>query len=167
MKLMLGFESFPYPARYSAGSPLTASVKKRKPKILSRAQQSYGQGKTTSDIANELETKYGIVEAFYELEEDNIIEMLEDAFGEDIEEVMTMEEPKTGIATEETDKIEKRFRTRLNREELHTRGNVPTLAAQRGISHLRQHPYAKGATSRPSFVDTGLYQRSFRAWVEN
>jgi hypothetical protein len=134
---------------------------------MSRPQQAYGQGKTTREVAEELETKYGIVEKFWELEEDNIVEMLEDAFSEDIEDIMLMHTPsKAELPSKETNKIEARFRTRLGREELHSRGNVPTLAALRGISHLRQHPYAKGNPRRPSFIDTGLYQRSFRAWVE-
>jgi hypothetical protein len=168
MKLHLGFEDHPYETRYKESSPLTRTVKKGRPKVLSRPQQAYGQGKTTAEVAAELETKYGIVEKFYELEEDNIIEMVEEAFGEDIEEVMMMEQPsKTGISVKETDKIEASFRAMLQREELHSRGNVPTLAALRGVSHLKRQPYAKSNPRRPSFIDTGMYQRSFAAWVED
>jgi hypothetical protein len=168
MKLHLGFEDHAYETRYEESSPLTKTAKSRRSKTMSPAQKAYGQGKTTREVAEELETQYGIVEKFYELEADNIVEMLEETLGESIERIMTMEQPpKTGgIPVKETDKIEAKFRARLKREELHSGGTVPTLAAIRGVSHLRKHPYAKSNPRRPSFIDTGMYQRSFRAWVE-
>jgi hypothetical protein len=39
------------------------------------------------------------------------------------------------------------------------------LAALHGVSHRFKHPYARRAR-RPSFIDTGLYQNSFAAWVD-
>lgn len=169
MKLVLGFESYPYSARYNAESPLTATVKKRRPKVLSRAQEGYGAGKTSGQVAQELEEKYKIVETFYELEEDFIVELIEEQAAMDIEQVMTMAEPSadSGVSFEETDKIEKRFKQNLTSKRYDGLiPGVPTLASLRGVSHLRQHPYAKGNPIRPSFFDTGLYASSFRAWVE-
>jgi hypothetical protein len=55
------------------------------------------------------------------------------------------------------------FRTYLDREE----HGIKTLAARRGVSHLLPHPYSKNNPPRPSFIDTGLYRKSFRAWVED
>jgi hypothetical protein len=43
---------------------------------------------------------------------------------------------------------------------------VPTKAALKGINHRLRHPYRKSNPRRPSFVDTGLYVASFRAWME-
>jgi hypothetical protein len=71
------------------------------------------------------------------------------------------------VSVKETDKIEAKFRQNLSSRKYDgVIPGVPTTAAQRGISHLQQRPYAK-RSSRPSFVDTGMYQRSFRAWVED
>lgn len=167
MKLNLGFEANPYAGRYSASSPLTTTTKKRAPKVLSRPQQAYGQGKTTKEVAEELEAKYSIVETFYELEEDSITDLLEDAFADDIEEIMIGGTPtKTGISDKATDKIEQKFRRNLaNQRYDGVISGVPTIASLRGVSHLKQHPYAQRSL-RPSFIDTGLYQRSFRVWIE-
>lgn len=45
---------------------------------------------------------------------------------------------------------------------------VRTVRRQRGaVNHRLKHPYAKDNPPRPSFRDTGLYQASFRAWVED
>jgi hypothetical protein len=169
LKLHFGFEDHPYHARYGPSSPLTQAVKRRTPKVMTRPQQAYGEGKTTVEVANELESRYHIVETFWEMEEDKFIEVLEDAFADDIEEVMQMGQiPKTGgISDKETDKIEARFRNYLTNKRFDgVIAGVPTLAAQRGVSHLKQHPYAKRGP-RPSFIDTGMYMRSFRAWVED
>lgn len=168
MKLVFGFDSFSYPARYGAKSPLTASVKKRKPKSgLSPSQKAYGQGKTTLQVAKELEDKYGIVETFADMNHDYFTGLFEDIFLDQFEEVVAMKKPsKTGITNKQTDKIEAKFRESLSKQKYDgVIPGVPTLASLRGVSHLRQHPYAKSAP-RPSFIDTGMYQRSFRAWIE-
>jgi hypothetical protein len=171
MNLQLGFESHPYSARYSASSPLTASVKSRGGRRMSLAQQMYGQGKNSGQVALELETKYQIVETFYKMEEDNlIIPLLADEYRAALD--LEMELAGSGLppihimTTKGIDKIETRFRRNLSgrRYDGIIRG-VPTLSAQRGISHLRRNPAASRG-SRPSFIDTGLYQRSFKAWEE-
>jgi len=62
--------------------------------------------------------------------------------------------------------LEPRFRRSLSSKRFDglIRG-VPTRAAMKGVSHLRQDPYAQ-RPPRPSFIDTSLYQRSFKAWTE-
>jgi hypothetical protein len=134
---------------------------------MSKPQEAYGQGKTTREVAAELETKYKIVETFYEMEEDYIVSLIEDSIGADLEKVALMNKPsKKGFSDADTDKIEKRFRQSLSSQAYDGMiPGVPTLASIRGVSHLRKHPYAQRG-SRPSFIDTGLYSRSFRAWVE-
>ncbi len=168
LKLVLGFDDTPYADRYSEKSPLTATVKKRRPKVMSKPQEAYGEGKSAREVAKELEDKYKIVETFYDMEEDFIVSLIEDVMADEIEEIMTMGVPsKKGISSSDTDKIEKKFRQSLTSQAYDgVIPGVPTLASQRGVSHLRQHPYA-GRGSRPSFVDTGLYMRSFKAWVED
>lgn len=168
MKLHLGFENYPYAGRYETASPLTKSAKSRRPRVLSRSQQNYGQGKTTLEVANELESRYHIVETFWEMVEDEFVDQLEESFADDIEEVIAMGgTSRTGISDRDTDRLEAKFRQYLQSRKFDgVIPGVPTTAALRGVSHLRQHPYAK-RPPRPSFIDTGMYQRSFRVWVED
>jgi hypothetical protein len=170
MKLMLGFESFPYTARYTANSPLPSLLKSRQPKTPTRTHTAYGAGKTTGQVAKDLEERYKIVEEFWKFEEDNFVELLEETFAEDLEEVMQKKLTKRtrGISVKETDLIEQKFRQNLSSRRYDgVISGVPTLAAQRGVSHMRAQPYSRKNPPRASFIDTGMYQRSFRAWVEN
>jgi hypothetical protein len=134
---------------------------------MTRSQAAYGEGKTTSEVAKELEAKYGIVDMFYSMEEDTIVNLLEDVFGQELENVLLMQEhSKEVVTTKETNKIEEKFRRALSSRKFDgVISGVPTTAAQRGVSHLYKKPYARRA-ERPSFIDTGMYQRSFRAWIE-
>jgi len=142
MKLQLGFNSIPY-------SGQTTARQRRSGKGF------YGQGKNTQQVANELEIRYNLVETFYNMEEDNIIDILEDAFAEDIDEILTMGKPsRKGISDRETKKIEAIFREKLDRHEYDgVISGVPTKASQR--------------EGRPSFVKTGLYRKAFTVWVED
>jgi len=142
MKLMLGFESLSY-------SSLATPRQRRSGKKI------YGGGTNTQEVANRLERGYSIVETFYDMEEDNIVDIIEDAFLEDIEEVMTMGKPsKKGISDRETKKIEAMFREKLDQHAYDgVISGVPTEASIRD--------------SRPSFVSSGLYRKSFRVWVED
>ena len=71
----------------------------------------------------------------------------------------------TGTATS---KIEDRFKQMLSMRELDAIGypGIPTAAAQAGVSHRFKSGFNKNKAPRPSFVDTGLFSSSFRAWVE-
>lgn len=170
MKLQFGFDDHAYTARYSLSSPLTATVKKRGGRRLSPVQQAYGQGKSVGQVALELERKYKIVETFYYIEEDNlIIPMLAEGYRDALEMEMKTQ-GTTGtfkiLRTGDSNKLETRFRRNLSgRRYDGIIPNVPTRTAQRGISHLRRNPAASQG-SRPSFIDTGLYQRSFKVWEE-
>jgi hypothetical protein len=168
---MLGFESFPYTARYTANSPLPSLLKSRQPKAPTRTHTAYGAGKTTGQVSKELEERYKIVEEFWKFEEDNFVELLEEAFAEDLEDVLQMKKltkQTKGISVKETDAIEARFRQNLSARRYDgVISGVPTLAAQRGVSHMRAQPYSRKNSPRPSFIDTGMYSRSFRAWVKD
>jgi hypothetical protein len=164
MKLQLGFEDHPYEARFSAESPLTATVKSRVAKHQSKAQEDYGAGKTTKEVSEELEKKYKVVETFYEMESELIEKVVTDALVDAFEEIIKGETPD--LKKMDVSRIEKKFRKDLMERKFDgVIPNVPTKTSQAGVSHLRKRPTdAKG--SRPSFVDTGLYMRSFKAWTE-
>jgi len=163
MKLQLGFENTPYSARYSQQSPLTATQKRRQPQQMSKPQQDYGKSKTVGQVAEELEKKYHIVETFFNLEEDFIVDNFEGAYAN------AMVQGIGGGSWDpawDPSKLDNRFRRSLSSKRFDglIRG-VPTKAAQKGVSHLRMDPYGSRAP-RPSFIDTSLYQRSFKAWTE-
>jgi hypothetical protein len=163
MKLQFGVRDIPYAARYTAQSPLTPSMKRRRATILSPQQRGYGQGKTTGQVATELEKRYGIMETFFGFEENFIVENFEKAYAEGTTNGMNL-----GPWDVKWDPfpLENRFaRTLTGRKFDGVIKGVPTQAAQRGVSHLRRNPYTPRAP-RPSFVDTSLYQRSFTAWLE-
>ena len=181
MKLNLGFEEYPYEARYSENSPLTTTIRKRAPKHMSKPQAAYGAGKTTTEVAEDLETRYALVEEFVSLEEDYITDLLEDALAQRIEdgiinildgvpqaEVVRDAQYSPENEADRLAQIENKFKRALSGQRFDWRiAGVPTRRALQGVSHLRKQPFAKGHGPRPSFIDTGMYSRSFRAWIED
>ena len=131
---------------------------------MSQPQQSYGVGKTVGQVATELEKKYGIVEKFVELEENFIVDNFEKAYQSALD--LGMQGISWGVSWDPSLTLEPKFKRSLTQRRFDglLRG-VPTRAAQMGVSHLRQNPFSQAAP-RPSFIDTSLYQRSFKAWTE-
>jgi hypothetical protein len=122
---------------------------------------------TTGDVAEILEGRYGVMQKFYEQNEEAIAEQLTQSLV-DAAEAMMQGAPTTldpfGSATS---KIEDRFKQFLSLQELDKAGipGIPTKAAQEGRSS--RFKKRKGGAPRPSLIDTGLYQSSFKAWVDN
>jgi hypothetical protein len=139
LKLVLGFEDRPYTAQY-----ITPGRRKYR-------TGKYGQKTSSAQVAEELEGRYGILESFVE-EEDTIQTLLEDVLAERIDQVLAGKDYDKKDIEKRLPGIEKAFKTMLEEEMLHTRGNVPTAAAM--------------TEGRKSFIKTGLYRSSFRAWVE-
>jgi hypothetical protein len=166
MNLRFGFVDVPYSARYSKRSPVKA-LRGKKPKPMSPMQQAYGQGETTVSVANDLEKRYHILDKFQEMYEDQITDIVIDSYADGIEAMFNGQKPGlVDSVNKKAGDIEKMFRDSLTNKEYDGKlSNVPTVAAQRGVSHLFAHPYARRAP-RPSFIDTGMYQASFTAWAE-
>ena len=164
LKLQLGFEDHSYANVYSPTSPLTMTTKKRAPKKLSIPQQQYGQGKTVGQVAEALENKYGIVEAFFGMQEDYIVDNFEAAYANGLDSGMSG--GQWDVAWDPAP-LQPKFRRAISTRQFDgvLRG-VPTKASQGGVSHLRKDPFKKGASPRPSFMNTGMYMRSFSAWLE-
>ena len=172
LKIHLGFEDFKYEERHTVQSPLSARTRARLAKKPSPEQQAYGAGETTKSVADRLEAEYSVVETFYDQPniQDFIVNLLEDALYDITEVVMQSDHPPTvPIPIKDIDKIEERFRRALSGMELEGQtspGSTPTQTALKGVSHLFTNPY-KQRGRRPSFIDTGMYRQSFRAWVED
>lgn len=124
---------------------------------------------TTGDVAGWLEDRYHVMEIFFEENKDQIVGFLEEGITGSMESVLmgaanfSSLDP-TGKAMSE---IEDRFKQFLAMKEIEGLGipGVPTGAAQRGVNHRMKRPYVRRAP-RPSFIDTGLYQSSFKAWMD-
>ena len=158
----MGFESFPYPARYQARSPVKLKGKMR---FKPRSVRAYGANRTTKEVSQEIESKYHVVETFSEMEGPFIVDLIEGATVDAIEAIIEGRIPSLKIQDSSTKEIEQRFRDNLDSRRYDgVISGVPTLAAQRGVDHTQHRPYAKRGP-RPSFVDTGLYKNTFRVWV--
>jgi len=139
-----------------------------------RHRQKY-ENKTTGDVAEILEAKYHVMEHFYELHHAEVDHLLFESFEGAIESLLAGAPPTLSVAGTATSKIEDAFKQMLSTMELDALGypGIPTQAALDGVSHRFANPThrrVKGAglvrrAPRPSFIDTGLYQASFKAWV--
>lgn len=124
-------------------------------------------GETTGDVAEILEAQYSVMEYFFTVHETQIMEALEDGMGLTMEALSLGHPVPEDPFAEAMGKIEQMFREYLDRSEvLGLLGSGPGTAAGRaGVNHRLKHPYAKGNPSRPPFINTGLFQSSFKAWV--
>lgn len=121
---------------------------------------------TTGDVADILEAKYHVMEHFSELHGDDIALFMADALAGSLE-TLAMGGPAGDPFATAAGQTESLFKTFLATKTLERYGypGVPTKAALKGVNHRFKHPYAK-RDPRPSFIDTGLYQSSFKAWVD-
>ena len=121
---------------------------------------------TTGEVAEILEDKYSVMGTFWSLHQDEVVAELEGAIGGALETLLTSESSSARVSESITSDIEDMFQKFLSGREMDgVVAGVPTAAAQAGVSHRFKHPYARRAP-RPSFIDTGLYESSFKAWVD-
>lgn len=124
---------------------------------------------TTGDVAQWLENEYDVMQGFADLHDDDIAKLLENSIAGALESLIQGAPPRLDIFGTATSAIETLFKfTYLDGEEIVKTGatGVPTQAAKDGVNHRLKHPYAKANPRRPSFIDTGMYQQSFKAWVD-
>jgi hypothetical protein len=163
MYLNLGVLDVPYSPGPVAPRRAVARIHKGKLKTYTVAPS--GQ-QTTGDVAEILEDKYNILEAFSSVYGDEIADALANSLAGAIEDMFASapvpENPYAGAEAE----IEQGMKLFLDLQELDGANGVPTKAALRGVNHRLAYPYAKGNPARPSFIDTGLMQANYRAWTE-
>jgi len=135
-----------------------------------RAKKPTAGTVSTGDVATWLENRYHVMEVFYNENQQEIAQDVADSLRGALESVM-MGAPGTldpyGSATSE---IEDRFKQFLSQGVMETLGypGVPTQAAlDRRSGKKRSGRFKK---RRPgtgvSFIDTGLYQANFKAWID-
>ncbi len=121
---------------------------------------------TTGDVAEILETKYGVMAAFYRVHGRGVAGAMEQGLAGSLEALlMGRRVDPFGRAMQ---KIETQFKDFILSKEAERVGipGTPTKAALKGVNHRLKHPYAKRNQRRPSFRDTGMYVGSFRAWTD-
>jgi hypothetical protein len=139
------------------------------PKKGKRKKKGGGSNlKSTADVAAILEDKYHIMQHFAELHHEDIVHSLENAVEGALENLLSGAQHNPNMFDNAASEIEVMFKDMLTNKELEGIGypGVPTQAAIKGVSHRFKHPYAKANPQRPSFIDTGLYQSAFKAWIE-
>lgn len=123
---------------------------------------------TTGDVAEYLEDDYHIMRTFLELNEGFISETLVDQVAGAIESIAQGNRMSSLNLNPAMGKIEERFRDFLDSGEMQRTlpATQPIKAADAGVNHRKKKPHAKANKPRQAFIDTGLYQASFRAWID-
>ena len=125
--------------------------------------------KTTGDVAEILEDKYRIMGNFFDAHQGDIVSALEESIGDSLDNLLMGAPPGGNATAAAAADIETLFHRFISTGEMETGEfveGVPTQAALKGVNHRLAHPYAKGNPRRPSFRDTGLYEASFKAWID-
>lgn len=121
---------------------------------------------TTGDVATILEDRYGVMQAFYNAHQKDVVSAIENSLQGSIESLLMGGPPRLDAFGAGMSKIEDLFKQFISQGEIERMGiaGVPTAAALRGVSHRFKQAY-KLRAPRPSFEDTGLYEASFKSWV--
>lgn len=120
----------------------------------------------TGDVAEILEEKYHVMQHFYELHGQEIADLVANSMAGNLE-TMLMGGPhaEASFASAESG-IDQMFRNFLSNKELDALGypGIPTQAAKDGVNP--RFKSGRGPKNRPSFIASGLYQSSFKTWVD-
>ncbi|WP_244129875.1 hypothetical protein [Burkholderia gladioli] len=124
-------------------------------------------GTTTGDVATFIEDEYHVMRVFLEMYEEQIAELMANEIAGEIESI-SQGKPVKGLSLDvSTGKIGELFRDFLDAREWKQASGQAIAAAEDGVNHRKKKPYASSNPARAEFIDTGLYQASFRAWVES
>ncbi|MCO4880231.1 hypothetical protein [Paraburkholderia caribensis] len=135
--------------------------------------QQYRNGQSTGEVATILEKKYDVMGTFAAHSTSDIKDALTNSIGDAVQAIMSGQPVPADPFAEGTDEIQEKFRRFLDTNA----HGIVTDASKQGVSGRFKDKYnrqgkrgqAPGLSSgqvRPSFIDTGLYQNSFKAWVE-
>ncbi len=135
--------------------------------ILGVIDQPYNEpsGQTTGGVAEILEDKYHVVQVFYNQHEAEIGKAMEDSVGQALDGLLQGAPINRTPFAAATDTIKHLFNVFIDSDEMAKLGipGVPTKAALAGVQTAKKR---RKGSPRVSFVDTGLYRDSFKAWTE-
>lgn len=124
-------------------------------------------GTTTGDVAEWLESKYHVMGVFYANSAQGIADDMAEGMAGTLESLL-MGRPvhPDAVFDAATTRIKTRFSNFLLSGAIEGLGveGVPTKASlERRSSRFKK---GRAPAARPSFIDTGLYESSFMAWVD-
>ncbi|EPD0902509.1 hypothetical protein ACR2HU_002473 [Yersinia enterocolitica] len=123
----------------------------------------YGdENTTTGDVAELLEGKYKIIQTFFDRYGQDIADMMANDIAASLENMIAGAPPTRDPLAESMSRTHNLFVAFLDNEEMNGLAGIPTRRAMEGISKRFKN---KKGSPRPSFIDTGTYQASMRAWV--
>jgi hypothetical protein len=164
----LGVIDLPYSwGQKKAGGISAAKALHAYKQFMAGKMASPTSGNTTGDVADMLEARYRVMQVFLQIRESQINQEVEKSMQGALETILMGGPVKGGgqMLASATSQIEHLFKDALAMRAYDGKiQGVPTLAAKKGVSHRFKNPYAR-RPSRPSFIDTGLYQASFKAWT--
>ena len=117
---------------------------------------------TTSDVAVYLEEKYQIMQTFFDRYGNDIAELMSKDLAANLENMLAGAPPSRDPLAESMSQVHHLFVAFLDNAEMNGTEGVPTKRALDGIS--KRFKWKKGEV-RPSFIDTGMFQASMRAWI--
>lgn len=164
--LSLGVYDFPYAWAEDSRDRVPRAKKGKANKPLKPKSKSSGL-QTTGDVAEILEAKYGIMDTFAFMRLPDIAKELENSIAGELESLMMGGSGSSNPFKSAESAIESMFKNFLAKGDIEHAGieGVPTQAAIKGVNHRLAHPYAKSNPRRESFIDTGTYAASFKAWI--
>lgn len=132
----------------------------------------YAKGQSTGKVAEILEKNYGVMEFFAYKYQNDIAKAIETDLVDFIEDALSGKSLQANPLAISCSKIETLFKDALAMRFMDgsnfSNRPIPTAASLGGISKRfkdkRNKQRKRGV--RPSFVDTGLYRQSFKAWVD-
>lgn len=122
-------------------------------------------GVTTAQVATWLERRYGILGSFANVKGGKIAKAIEKSVSDTIQDIASGA-PRRPLLAAACPEIEEMMRDWLSSQDVEKQGikGVPTKAALGGVSG--RFKSGKKGSRRPSFIDTGLMQRNYRAWTD-
>lgn len=124
--------------------------------VLDVAYTEDKRSETTFEVAQKLEAEYGVMRIFITAHEQEIADEI-------AEELMAGLDGPVRPENIHFTEVDAKFRDYLNKGEWEKiTGRQTGAAAERKSA---RHKSGTKTADRPSFIDTGLYRRSFRSWV--
>lgn len=122
---------------------------------------------TTARVATILEDQYGVMQVFYDTKKEEITGFLVDSLEGALEDLYAGAPATRDPFAQAGQKVAASFRHFLMTGEIEHLGveGVPTQAAIERRSLRFKNKV--GPNRRPSFIDTGTYEASMRAWMED
>lgn len=118
---------------------------------------------TTGMVAEILEDHYGIMQTFADRHLGEIADIFADNMAGALESIMMGAPPTIDPFGKATEDVKAKFQAFLDNKEMDGMPGVPTKAALDGESKRLKRRHGP---PRPSFINSGLYQASFKDWID-